>query len=154
MASGRLEGIYICPVAGEPMQRVKEATLVWNRGIKGDRYGEGCGSFPGERPVTIINQRFIAGTPWEHIHRRNLVMRGVELMYPFGRELKALIRVGENVRLQIFKYCDPCERPGKIAQSEPGMREALQDCGGVIARVIVGGIIREGDEVFVPPRGY
>lgn len=33
-------------------------------------------------------------------------------------------------------------------------KEALQDCGGVLAHVIVGGIIRVGDEVIPPPKKY
>lgn len=153
MANGRVEGIYIAPDKGAPMQRFETATLLWNRGIEGDRYCAGRGSFPGKRHVTIINHRFIAGTPWEHIHRRNLVISGIELMYAFGREHHALIRIGENVRLKLIKYCDPCERPGKLS-GVLGMKKALQDCGGVIAQVIIGGVIRVGDEVIVKPKGY
>lgn len=140
------------------MRQVCEVEAMTGKGLAGDRYCSGehnkerTGSFLGYRPVTLINHRFVKGTPWEHHHRRNIAISGVELLYGFGRPEHAIMRVGAAT-LRIFKYCDPCERPGKLAGFS-GMREALQDCGGVLAEVLDGGIIRIGDAVVPPPKSY
>ncbi len=138
------------------MQRLNQALAIAGGGLEGDRYCTGEGSFnrgyPTIRPLTLINYRFVAGTPHEHTHRRNIAIAGIELMYAFGRYEKTHINIG-NVVVEIHKYCDPCDRPDKLAGTK-GFKNALQDCGGVVANVIEGGIIRIGDTVIPPPKKY
>jgi len=145
-----LTGIYICTVAGEPMHTVEQAEAIVGVGLNGDRYANARGSWnrnePGKRQVTLINERFFRGgafTPAES--RRNLVVSGIELMWHIGREFQ----IG-RARFRGIKYCDPCERPSKLAGKQ-GFREDFFDCAGLIAEVTIGGVIKVGDPV-IPAR--
>jgi MOSC domain-containing protein YiiM len=58
-----------------------------------------------------------------------------------------------GVRMRGVKYCDPCDRPDKLSK-KIGFRERFSDRGGLIAEIINDGIIRLGDLVVPPPKGY
>lgn len=151
---GTVVALCICPAAGQPMQEVREVEAVAGAGLKGDRYASGEGSFnkgdPSRRPVTFINGLFFEGSGYEYVEsRRNIVTMGVELMWLIGREFS----VGE-ARFRGVKYCDPCERPRKLAGKTASFREAFLDRGGLIAEIVQGGVIRTGDSVVPPPKGY
>ncbi|SRR5258708_23855 len=148
--SGIVVTIFICPTAGGEMEEVQEVEAIAGAGLKGDRYATGSGSWnkgeEGKRQVTFINSLFFVGTSYQYADsRRNIVTVGIELMYLIGREFG----VGE-VRFRGVKYCDPCERPTKLADKEESFREAFFDRGGLIAEVIEGGVIKKGDP-FIPP---
>jgi len=152
--TGTVEAICISPAAGESMRRVAEVEAIAGAGLKGDRYCTGEGSFnrgkQGKRQVTLINEAFFAGSSFTFEEsRRNIITRGVELMWLIGREF----RVGEAL-LRGVKYCDPCKRPSKLAGSGIAFDEAFHDRGGLVAEVVEGGAIREGDAIVPPPKGY
>lgn len=153
MSQGIVRAICISPTAGEPMQSVEEAIAVAGQGLIGDRYCTGEGSFnrgaAGSRQVTLMNAIFFPGSGFEFADsRRNLFVEGVELMWLIGREF----RIGE-VRFRGVKYCDPCQRPS-ARSGKPGFQQAFFDRGGLVAEVIDGGVIRVGDTVIPPPKGY
>lgn len=155
MVEGKVVAICIAPAAGEPMRLVNEAQAITGQGLEGDRYCSGEGSFnkgvQGNRQVTLINGIFFPGTGFEYIDsRRNIITEGVELMWLIGRSFK----VGEAI-LTGVKYCDPCERPAKLAGKKHwSFAEAFHDRGGLIAEVMFGGIIRVNDTIVPPPKGY
>ncbi len=154
MANGKVLAICICPVAGQAMHHVDKIEAIAGAGLRGDRYSTGEGSFnkgnPGRRQVTLINGRFFPGSGFEYIDsRRNIVTLDVELMWLIGRDFQ----VG-NARMRGVKYCDPCNRPTKLSGKQKSFMETFHDCGGLVAEVIDGGLIRVNDLVIPPPKGY
>jgi MOSC domain-containing protein YiiM len=155
MMLGKVKAICISPVAGVQMQIVDEVEAVAGAGLKGDRYATGEGSFNKKtgivnRQVTLINHIFFAGSDFEyHESRRNIVTEGVELMWLIGREFQ----IG-GARFCGVKYCDPCQRPSKLAGKEQSFMGAFFDRGGIVAQVLEGGIIRVNDSVIPPDKGY
>lgn len=155
MAEGRVLAICIASAAGEPMRLVEEVRAIAGQGLEGDRYCTAEGSFnkgaEGKRQVTLINGIFFPDSGFEYEDsRRNIVTLGVELMWLIGREFY----VGDAF-LRGVKYCDPCERPAKLADKKHlSFAEAFYDRGGLIAEVVTGGIIRVGNSIIPPHRGY
>ncbi len=152
--NGTVVGICISPVAGEPMQLVTEVEAIAGAGLKGDRYAMGEGSFnkgsPGKRQVTFMNAIFFEGSGFDYVDsRRNIVTSGIELMWLIGREFRIC-----HARFRGLKYCDPCTRPSKLSGKERSFQEAFFDRGGLAAEIIEGGMIRLGDAVIPPPKGY
>lgn len=108
---------------------------------------------PGRRQVTLIQAEHLpviaalagleAVTP--ELLRRNIVVSGVALL-----ALKdARFRIGEVV-LEGTGECHPCSRMEENLGE--GGYNAVRGHGGLTARVIVGGVIREGDAVTpLPP---
>lgn len=155
---GIVTNLFIAPSAGARMQSERQVEAIAGRGLKGDRYAEAAGSYnkgsPGRRQVTLMNERFITeatarGTGIHAIHtRRNIIVRGVELMWLIGRDF----RVGDAF-MRGVKYCDPCDRPSALC-GVPGFAKVFEDGGGLVAEIIKGGIIRLGDSVIPPPKEY
>lgn len=133
------------------MKRVPEIEAVVG-GLKGDRYQTGTGYWAeyDECQVTLIRledieaiaaETGIAVTNGEH--RRNIITKGIELLDLGGKRFT----VGEAV----FEYDRP-RPPCRYVQSitEPGMTKALgRGRGGICARVIEPGLIKEGDPITV-----
>ena len=151
---GKIVGIFIARDAGGPMLEMPEVTALAQRGLDGDRYCRGEGSFNrervGRRQVTLINYHFFHGSGFEPVHsRRNLITHGIELMWLIDREFK----VGKAT-LRGVKYCDPCRRPGRLADISTNFDQVFHDCGGLIAEVILGGLIRKDDPIVGPSKDY
>ena len=146
-----VEAIFVTAAGSRPMQRVDEVTAVVGAGLAGDRYATGQGFWSGvdECEVTLIAAEGldeIAATGiavGDGEHRRNLVVRGLDLRDLAGRRL----RVGEAL-LAFDRPRPPCRHVEQL--TEPGMTRALaRRRGGVCATVVDGGAIRVGDEVEV-----
>ena len=149
---GVVDAIFIATAGGARMERVEEVTAIEGRGLVGDRYLERTGYWTGrdECQVTLIQgegldeiraRTDVAVTNGEH--RRNLVTRGVDLHGLRGKRF----RVGEAV-LEYDRPRPPCRYIQSV--SEHGMTRALgRGRGGICARVVVGGTIREGDQIEV-----
>lgn len=136
------------------MKRVDEVEALTGQGLLGDRYALGKGSFnkgkEGMRQVTLINGIFFEGSGFHYEDsRRNIVTDGVELMWLIGREFT----IGA-ARMRGVKYCDPCKRPSKLAGKTASFQEKFFDRGGLVAEVLESGVIRVGDSVVPPPKGY
>lgn len=152
--SGIVKAICVGFVAGGSMQEVMEVEALAGQGLKGDRYASGEGSFNkgklGNRQVTLMNAIFFEGSGFKFTDsRRNLFVEGVELMWLIGREFQ----IG-MVRFRGVKYCDPCQRPSEIAGKDRSFKEAFFDRGGLLAEVMEGGLIKVGDPIIPPPKGY
>jgi MOSC domain-containing protein YiiM len=133
------------------MEARDEVTAVAGRGLEGDRYYDGLGSFsakPGTgRQVTMIETEAVAGARAENgvgitdmETRRNIVTAGVALNHLVGHEF----RVGA-AHLRGVRLCEPCVTLEQL--TEAGAREALVHRGGLRCDIVEGGVIRVGDDV-------
>ena len=151
MFEGRVVSIFVAGKAGAPMEARGEVKATPGRGIEGDRYFEGTGTWsnhPGEgREITLVEmeafeglarERNIALKPGET--RRNLVTLGVPLNHLVGKEFQ----VG-NVRLMGIRLCEPCHYLEEMTTK--GVLAGLIPRGGLRANVLTSGIIRVGDSV-------
>jgi hypothetical protein len=154
--SGRLLHIHIAARASLPMQELEHATLIAGRGIEGDRYFSGTGTYsikPDAREVTLIEMEVLEAiargdppAPGEKVelapveHRRNLTTRGVPLSHLVGKRFK----VGEAV-LVGGRLNFPCRYLEKLL-GRP-VYTALLNRSGLNCRIEVGGIIRKGDSI-------
>lgn len=152
MKTGTITNIAICPQRGEPMQAVEQVRAIRGRGLEGDRYCEGEGSWNkkkgvGHRQVTLINTRYVRASSFTFEEtRRGIGVEGIELMLLIGKRFT----IGDVILLGV-KYCDPCERPSKLC-GKPDFAETFHELGGLVATVIKGGIIRVGAVLIPPPR--
>ena len=143
--------IWRTPEAAAPMQRVPAGRLVAGRGLEGDRYALGGGTwaqYPDqEKQLTLVDVADVAAvaaevgvplTPGDT--RRNLVTTGVHLPSLVGR----WFAVGDTL-LFGTKRCPPCTHLERLT----GVRlvKALAARGGVNAAVFLGGTVSEGDVV-------
>ena len=151
MWTGTLVAIYVAPSATERLRPVEEVRAVPGKGLEGDRYFLGCGTFsadPGTgREVTLIESEALDALERDsgpHLapgtHRRNLVTRGVPLNHLVGRSF----RIGKVV-LRGMRLCEPCAHMEKLTQ--PGVKMALLHRAGLRAEIIQEGTIRVGDRV-------
>src|SRR5271170_3291181 len=118
--SGTLLHIHIAESASFEMEEREEAKLIAGRGIEGDRYFNGTGTYspkPDVREVTLIEMEVLEAMargdppfPGEKVtlapidHRRNLTTRGVPLNHLVGKRFK----VG-NVVLKGGRLNFPCK---------------------------------------------
>jgi hypothetical protein len=151
MKNGSVLEIFVAPKAGDVMQSVASVSALAGSGLAGDRYQDGKGSWnkgkPGKRQVTLINSLFFEGAHFSYAEsRRNIITYGVELMDLIGKEF----RIGEAL-FRGIKYCDPCERPNKLAGIKHSFRDTFFDRGGLVAEIVQSGVIRINDAI-VPPK--
>ncbi|MGA7325155.1 MAG: MOSC domain-containing protein [Rhodomicrobium sp.] len=154
--SGTLEFIHIAPAASYEMEELKEARLIAGRGIEGDRYYYGTGTYspkPDAREVTLIeiealealarNDPPIQDAPLivgPADHRRNLTTRGVPLNHLVGKRF----RVGDTV-LKGARLNFPC----KYLEELLGLPVYLPfyNRSGLNCVIEQGGTIRQGDVI-------
>jgi MOSC domain-containing protein YiiM len=150
--TGRLTGIYVAREAKGNLASVAMATVIEGKGIDGDRYGAGEGTFStwegGGRHVTLIEEEALEAIARESkmelpaaSARRNLTTRGVALNHLVGKNF----RVG-GVTLTGIRLCEPCEHMEALS-GVPGVKSALLHRGGLRAEIVTGGEIRVGDEI-------
>lgn len=136
------------------MTSQSEAHVVPGKGIEGDRYFVGIGTFSPHPPkpdfeITLIEREKIdafardTGLPFTSFHaRRNLVTEGVDLNALAGREFL----VGA-VRIRGIRLCEPCSYLAKT--TFPETLKGLVHKGGLRAQILTEGCIRVGDTVIV-----
>ncbi len=153
---GRVLAINITPRGGEMPQPVQSIHAIPGRGLEGDRYNLGKGSFqkPGEKlqpgsEATLIESEAIEGLEREHgisitqaASRRNITTQGVALNDLIGKEFT----VGE-VRMKGIRPCRPCDH--LESKTQPGVKAGLANRGGLRAQILTEGIIQVGDPVQV-----
>jgi MOSC domain-containing protein YiiM len=150
---GRVEHIHMAHAAAQPMLPLREAKIIAEQGISGDRYALKLGYYshdpkPG-RHLTLIEAEVLADisqqlgirfSPYDS--RRNITTRGLRLNPLVGKKL----RIGA-VLLAVIRLCDPCAYMQKLV-GQPVL-QPLVARGGVRCDVITGGIIRIGDTITV-----
>jgi hypothetical protein len=143
-SDGTVAGILVAPGAEDPMVRVGEAAAVAGRGLEGDRYFDGRGTFsrPGRGyELTLVEAEVLdeLGIPWE-LARRNVVTRGLRLNALVGRRFA----IGQ-VECIGRRLAEPCSHLERL--SGPGILRPLVHRGGLRADILTGGNIRIGDRV-------
>ncbi len=142
MEPGKLEAIFIKRAKLGPMDPAQSATLVADRGIRGNA-NQG-----GKRQVTILEREVWDSLMAEfgaHLspatRRANLLVSGVRLCETRGQ----VLCVGE-CQIQIFGHTTPCER---MDEALPGLQAAMRPTwnGGAFGVVLNDGEISVGDEV-------
>jgi MOSC domain-containing protein YiiM len=154
---GQLEAIYVTTKGGTPLAAQTKAILEAGRGIVGDRYYTGAGTFSiklhgkPDVEVTLIEAEEIeAFNVRERLAlgpadlRRNLLTRGIRLNDLVGKQFSVGAVVLAGIRL-----CEPCSYLAKVAAKQvvPG----LDHRAGLRARVVSGGVIHAGDAIVTEP---
>ncbi len=150
-AGGVVERICVAPAAGEPVDCPERVTAIPGKGLDGDRHLVGRGTFPSGisgSALTLIGAEICESfdpplTPDEH--RRNLVIRGIELNTLVGHEFT----VG-NVLCRGMRLCEPCTVIDRYASRS--LLRPLVHRGGLRADILTGGEIRLGDELTAAKR--
>ena len=149
-AKARLLGIYVAAQTEELPQSVERAQALTGRGLEGDRYSAGTGTFsdrPGKRDVTLIELEALEAyeresgkklSPAES--RRNLLTQGVRLNDLVGREFQVGV-----VRLRGLRLSEPCTHLMRL--THPETLRGLVHRGGLVAEVLSDGELRVGDGI-------
>lgn len=152
MSEGRVEGIFVGASAAATLDAVREAYAERGRGLVGDRYWSGGGTFwkpLADREITLIETEALEALAAEtgvtlepRDARRNVATRGVRLNDLVNRRF----RVGDATLLGI-RLCEPCGHLERLTAKT--LRPALAGHGGLRAAILTGGVIRVGDAVEV-----
>jgi MOSC domain-containing protein YiiM len=148
MDGGVLTEIWMTSEAAAPMRRVPSARLLAGRGLEGDRYALGGGTwaqYPDlEKQLTLIDAADVAAvaaevgvplTPGDT--RRNLVTAGVDLPALVGR----WFAVGDALLFGV-KRCPPCTHLERLTGAR--LVKAMVHRGGINAAVFAGAPVAEG----------
>jgi hypothetical protein len=154
--SGQLLHIHIAPSASMEMEELSEAKLVAGKGIEGDRYYFGTGTYskkPDIREVTLIESEALDAlarndppiqegpivlAPIDH--RRNLTTRGVYLNHLVGKRFK----VGDVI-LRGGRLNFPCKYIEELLSLPVYL--PLYNRSGLNCSIELGGTIRPGDPI-------
>jgi hypothetical protein len=140
---GAVEALFIAPAAESAVVLVDEALAIAGRGLEGDRYVTGSGTFASGRPgsaVTLVDAAVLDALGRAIDHRRNVVVRGTDLNALVGREFT----LGE-ARCRGRRLCEPCAHLDRL--NGGGVLRPLVHRGGLRADIVVGGTIRVGDQL-------
>jgi len=148
VGAGAVEAICVAPNAGESPQMLESAVAIAGKGLEGDRHVAGTGTFPSGLPgsaLTLIEAEVCESfdpplDPGEH--RRNVVVRGLDLNALVGHEFT----IGA-VRCRGMRLCEPCTVVQRYAR-RPVLRPLVHR-GGLRADILVGGTVQVGDVVRV-----
>jgi MOSC domain-containing protein YiiM len=155
-SGGKLLHIHIAPAASYEMEELERAELVAGKGIVGDRYYLGTGTYspkPDVREVTLIAEEVLKALerndpplqdgplllkPEEH--RRNLTVRGVPLDHLVGKRF----RIGETI-LEGGRLNFPCKYLEELL-GRP-LYLPLYNRSGLNCSIVKGGFISPGDPI-------
>ena len=143
---GTVAGILVASGPEAPLRRVESAAALPGRGLEGDRYAEGRGTFsaPGHGyGLTLVEADVLDALQlsWEEA-RRNVVTTGIALNALVGRRF----RVGP-VTCVGRRLAEPCAHLERLAR--PGLLRPLVHRGGLRADILTDGTITIGDDVAV-----
>lgn len=152
---GTVAAIHVAPDRRPtPMEPRDAVDAVADRGLRGDRYFEGTGTYsiredlPPPADVTLIEAEAVEAIARDHDidigvgeTRRNIATRDVALNHLVDREF----RVG-GARLEGIALCEPCQPLADVVD-EPELVPALTHRGGLDARIVDSGRIAVGDPI-------
>jgi MOSC domain-containing protein YiiM len=147
--AGTVDRIAVAPRAEAPMQLVESARALAGRGLEGDRYADGAGTFSprgADRPgyeltlfaAEVLDDLADEGFPTDFAStRRNVLTRGVDVNALVGREF----RIGD-VRCRGLRLAEPCVHLDRVSGT-PRLRPLIHR-GGLRADILTGGALRAG----------
>jgi hypothetical protein len=141
---GTVVGILVASQAEAPLRRVDSVAALPGRGLEGDRYAEGRGTFsaPGRGyELTLVEADVLDAVElsWEDA-RRNIVTDGISLNALVGHRF----RIG-SVACVGRRLAEPCAHLERLVR--PGLLRPLVHRGGLRADILTGGTITTGDDV-------
>ena len=140
---GEVVGLLVAPEAESPLVCVDSVEAVAGRGLEGDRYADGRGTFSGKRgyELTLVEAEALedVDVSWEDA-RRNIVTRGISLNALVGRRFS----VGP-VECIGRRLAEPCAHLERLAR--PGILRPLVHRAGLRADILNSGTIVPGDRV-------
>jgi hypothetical protein len=151
IGEGTIEAIVVAPGATAPVRQLQTAHAIPGRGIDGDRYAAGDGTFASGRPgsaLTLVDADVLdelaaaRGAPVDH--RRNVVVRGTELNALVGRDFTL-----GDVRCRGRRLCEPCAHLDRLNGGE--LLRPMVHRGGLRADILSAGTRRVGDRLTPPP---
>lgn len=150
---GTVQAIHTAPEAGAPMESQERVEAVEGKGLRGDRYFRGQGTYSNSardisREITLIEAESLEAVQRDYEidiapgeHRRNLTTRDVALNHLVGKRFCVGTAICKGVEL-----CAPCSYLERLLERE-GVHDALVHRGGLRARIIDSGEISVGDNV-------
>ncbi len=141
--AGKVVAISIRPQRLLPVHIIDSAEAIENKGLKGDR----C--MGGNRQVTLIQKEHVDAIASFQgkdnldftLTRRNILVEGINLLSLKGKQFQ----IG-NAMLEYTGECHPCSRMEEALGL--GGYNAMRGHGGITARVLLTGLIKNGDSVF------
>ena len=148
---GTVAAILVATAAESPLRRVDAAEALPGKGLAGDRYAEGAGTFsaPGRGyELTLVEAGVLdeIGLAWEDA-RRNIVVHGISLNALVGKRF----RIG-SVDCVGRRLAEPCAHLERLAR--PGLLRPLVHRGGLRADILSAGTISTGDEIELSPVAF
>lgn len=148
-----LHAIIIGEKAKEPLHYVDSVHAVQGKGLEGDRYFYGQGTF--NKPQLSQDVREVSILPYESLSkcnkrlessldfldlRRNLIIKNFDASILENKEFT----IGTAI-LRIVRTCPPCRYLSKLLDED--MMTGLKYIGGYRAVIVQSGVITIGDEV-------
>lgn len=149
--TGKIKGIYIAKTGQPPLSK-SSAQVKANKGIVGDRYYDGTGTFSGQLTGNRKSEiTFIASEEIDQFNtsqnesmgygdmRRNIVTEGIKLKDLIGKEFE----IGTATFLGI-EHCEPCAHLAATVNKKvlPHMVNT-----GLRAAILNSGLIAVGSEI-------
>lgn len=161
-ASGPIDSIWTASTSASEMVQRETVTLLKDRGIEGDRYCLGQGTYSAlkekGRQLTLLSAdgaeaALAAGGialdgPLGCL-RRNIVLRGISaegLLAARGH----VVSLGDACAVFVHRNCVPCAY-NEAYNRKHGLMDALWGAGGVNCEVVRGGKLRQGDTWRIDP---
>ena len=148
---GRVEVVAIADRAEAPMQQIATARAIPGRGLDGDRYANGAGTFTPRSghsvgyDLTLIEAEVLDELTLTDGHRlgyaearRNIVTRGIDLNTLVGQRF----RVGD-VECVGRRLCEPCAHLERLTHKKGVLRKLIHR-GGLRADILTAGSITVG----------
>jgi len=144
---GKVEWIGLRPAKKAPLNKVSTVNASSQSGLEGDHF---AGQYSQKRQVTLIQAEHLVTVASlmgvEQIDpgliRRNIVVKGINLLALKEKQFK----IGEAI-LETTGLCHPCSR--METNLGEGGYNAMRGHGGITAKVVKGGEIKQGDTVEV-----
>ena len=148
--AGVVEALLTAPHAEDAIQTHQSVELRAGRGIVGDRYFDGTGTFSASekhgQELTLIEGEVLDAlrgdglqlTPVEA--RRNVVTRGIDLNALVGQEFQ----IG-TVRCIGRRLCEPCSHLQRLTGA--ALLRPMVHRGGLRADILTSGIVNVGDTI-------
>ena len=154
--SGVVELIAVAPLVEAPMQLVQQARALAGRGLEGDRYANGSGTFSprgAHRPgyeLTLIAAEVVEELTTRDARldfastRRNVLTRGIDVNALVGRDFS----IGD-VHCRGLRLAEPCAHLERL--QGPGLLRPLIHRGGLRADILNDGHITQGSLISTQP---
>lgn len=154
--TGVVELIAIAPEVEAPMQLVQQARALAGRGLEGDRYANGSGTFsPRDKHRPAYELTLIAAEVVEELTsrdakldfastRRNILTRGIDVNALVGRDFS----IGD-VPCRGLRLAEPCAHLERL--QGPGLLRPLIHRGGLRADILHNGHITQGTPISTQP---